>query len=43
MIGALTLAFGGIEAGFVGFGGIRSGQLCGVGVRRRVTPGAAAH
>jgi hypothetical protein len=31
MIGALALGFGGAEAGFVGFGGVRQRQICGVG------------
>jgi hypothetical protein len=31
MIGALALVFGGVEAGFVGFVWIRSGQICRVG------------
>jgi hypothetical protein len=31
MIGALALVFGGVEAGCVGFGGVRSGQICRVG------------
>jgi hypothetical protein len=31
MIGALALGFGGVEAGFVGFGSVRSDQICRVG------------
>jgi hypothetical protein len=31
MIGALALVFGRVEAGFVGVGEVRSGQICRVG------------
>jgi hypothetical protein len=31
MIGALALGFGALEAGFVRFGRVRQGQICGVG------------
>jgi hypothetical protein len=43
MIGALALVFGGVEAGFVGFGGVRRAQICRVGdtVRDIVSTAAA--
>jgi hypothetical protein len=28
MTGALALVFGGVEAGFIGFGGVRRGEIC---------------
>jgi hypothetical protein len=37
MIGALALGFGAVEAGFVAFGGVRLGQICGVGDTLRDT------
>jgi hypothetical protein len=37
MIGALALVFAGVEAGFVGFGELRRGQICDVGDTVRYT------